>query len=145
MLDLVTDQPEGPAELQVVARCGLAVAGGRARQVVVVHVADRGPRRPERARAVERDRERDDAEAGPGGTCRVRSVAHRAESTKLPRAAMSVLLAFVAVAVVVIVTPGQDTALVIKNTLAGRVRRALDAATGFVLVALGLRPAIERR
>ena len=58
---------------------------------------------------------------------------------------MSALLAFVAVAAVVIVTPGQDTALVIRNTLAGRIRRALDAATGFVLVALGLRLAIERR
>lgn len=40
---------------------------------------------------------------------------------------MSTLLAFVAVAAVVIVTPGQDTALVIKNTLAGR--RAAGVAT----------------
>ena len=42
---------------------------------------------------------------------------------------MSALLAFVAVAAVVIVTPGQDTALVIKNTLAGR--RAAGIATAF--------------
>ena len=42
---------------------------------------------------------------------------------------MSALLAFVAVAAVVIVTPGQDTALVIRNTLAGR--RAAGIATAF--------------
>jgi threonine/homoserine/homoserine lactone efflux protein len=47
---------------------------------------------------------------------------------------MSTLLAFVAVAAVVIVTPGQDTALVIKNTLAGRraagIATALGVSTG---------------
>jgi threonine/homoserine/homoserine lactone efflux protein len=42
---------------------------------------------------------------------------------------MNTLFAFVAVAAVVIVTPGQDTALVIKNTLAGR--RAAGIATAF--------------
>jgi threonine/homoserine/homoserine lactone efflux protein len=47
---------------------------------------------------------------------------------------MSTLLAFVAVAAVVIVTPGQDPALVIKNTLAGRraagIATALGVSTG---------------
>ena len=93
------------------------------------------------------------------------------------------LAAFVAVSVVVICTPGQDTALTIRNTLSGgsesfvalavlgllfslmglawltlyavvvakagqflrgRVRRALDAVTGTVLVAFGIRRATER-
>lgn len=43
---------------------------------------------------------------------------------------MSTLLAFVVVAAVVIVTPGQDTALVIRNTLAGRRRAGLATALG---------------
>ena len=69
--------------------------------------------------------------------------------------------AFVAVSVVVICTPGPDTALIIRNTLSwltlyavvvakagqflrGRVRRALDAVTGTILVAFGIRLATER-
>ena len=43
---------------------------------------------------------------------------------------MSALLAFVAVAAVVIVTPGQDTALVIRNTLAGRRAAGIATALG---------------
>ncbi len=43
---------------------------------------------------------------------------------------MNTLLAFVAVAAVVIVTPGQDTALVVKNTLAGRRRAGVATAVG---------------
>ena len=43
---------------------------------------------------------------------------------------MSTLLAFVAVAAVVIVTPGQDTALTIRNTLAGGRRGGLATAVG---------------
>jgi threonine/homoserine/homoserine lactone efflux protein len=43
---------------------------------------------------------------------------------------MNALLAFVAVAAVVIVTPGQDTALVVKNTLAGRRRAGVATALG---------------
>jgi threonine/homoserine/homoserine lactone efflux protein len=43
---------------------------------------------------------------------------------------MNAVLAFVAVAAVVIVTPGQDTALVVKNTLAGRRRAGVATALG---------------
>lgn len=43
---------------------------------------------------------------------------------------MNALLAFVAVSAVVIVTPGQDTALVIKNTLAGRRAAGIATALG---------------
>jgi threonine/homoserine/homoserine lactone efflux protein len=42
------------------------------------------------------------------------------------------VLAFVAVAVVVIVTPGQDTALTIRNTLAGGREAGLRTAAGVV-------------
>jgi threonine/homoserine/homoserine lactone efflux protein len=43
---------------------------------------------------------------------------------------MSAVLAFAAVAAVVIVTPGQDTALVVRNTLAGRRAAGLATALG---------------
>jgi threonine/homoserine/homoserine lactone efflux protein len=42
------------------------------------------------------------------------------------------LLAFLGVAVVVIVTPGQDTALTVRNTMAGGRRAGLRTATGVV-------------
>jgi threonine/homoserine/homoserine lactone efflux protein len=42
------------------------------------------------------------------------------------------LLAFIGVAVVVIVTPGQDTALTIRNTLAGGRRAGVRTAAGVV-------------
>jgi threonine/homoserine/homoserine lactone efflux protein len=92
---------------------------------------------------------------------------------------MTELLAFVGVALLVVVSPGQDTALTIRNTLTGgrsagvrtaagvvcgqavwalaasagvaallrrsRVRRALDAVTGSLLVAFGLRLAATER
>jgi len=45
---------------------------------------------------------------------------------------MAELLAFVGVAIVVIVTPGQDTALTIRNTLAGGRRAGLLTAAGVV-------------
>jgi threonine/homoserine/homoserine lactone efflux protein len=45
---------------------------------------------------------------------------------------MAELLAFVAVAIVVIVTPGQDTALTIRNTLAGGRRAGFRTAAGVV-------------
>ena len=45
---------------------------------------------------------------------------------------MSTLLAFVAVAAVVIVTPGQDTALVVKNTLAGGRAGGVASALGII-------------
>jgi threonine/homoserine/homoserine lactone efflux protein len=53
---------------------------------------------------------------------------------------MSALLVAVAVAAIVVVVPGQDTALVIKNTLAGRreagVATALGVSTGVLTWAL---------
>jgi threonine/homoserine/homoserine lactone efflux protein len=45
---------------------------------------------------------------------------------------MAELLAFLGVAVVVIVTPGQDTALTVRNTLAGSRRAGVRTATGVV-------------
>jgi threonine/homoserine/homoserine lactone efflux protein len=45
---------------------------------------------------------------------------------------MTELLAFLGVAVVVIVTPGQDTALTVRNTLAGDRRAGVRTATGVV-------------
>jgi threonine/homoserine/homoserine lactone efflux protein len=45
---------------------------------------------------------------------------------------MTELPAFLGVAVVVIVTPGQDTALTVRNTLAGGRRAGLRTATGVV-------------
>ena len=122
------DEPERPAELQVVSRSSLTVTGSRTSEVVGVDVADRGPGRPERAGGVEPDGERDQAEALPGGPCRIRPGAHRPESTN--RGPMSTLLAFVAVAALVIVTPGQDTALTIRNTLTGGRRTGIATALG---------------
>jgi threonine/homoserine/homoserine lactone efflux protein len=43
------------------------------------------------------------------------------------------LLAFVAVSVVVICTPGQDTALTVRNTLAGGRRSGIATAAGVSL------------
>jgi threonine/homoserine/homoserine lactone efflux protein len=78
----------------------------------------------------------------------------------------SQLLAFVGAAVLIALTPGADTALVVRNALAAgapaarctalgpragdvlrrpRVRRALDRATGAVLIGLGVRLALTRR
>jgi threonine/homoserine/homoserine lactone efflux protein len=48
-------------------------------------------------------------------------------------------LAFLAPAAVVIVTPGPDTALTVRNSLLG----GLDAVTGAALVAFGVRLAAE--
>lgn len=45
---------------------------------------------------------------------------------------MGELLAFLGVAVVVIVTPGQDTALTVRNTLAGGRRAGIRTAAGVV-------------
>ena len=45
---------------------------------------------------------------------------------------MPELLAFLGVAVVVIVTPGQDTALTLRNTLAGGRRAGVRTAVGVV-------------
>ena len=76
---------------------------------------------------------------------------------------MTELVAFLRVAVVVIVRPGRDTALTISSTLLGgrrssvftapgvtlgqppRIRRALAAATGAVLVTLRARIATAER
>jgi threonine/homoserine/homoserine lactone efflux protein len=45
---------------------------------------------------------------------------------------MTEVLAFIAVAVVVIVAPGQDTALTVRNTLAGGRRAGVQTAAGVV-------------
>ena len=45
---------------------------------------------------------------------------------------MTELLAFIGVAIVVIVTPGQDTALTVRNTLAGGRRAGILTAAGVV-------------
>jgi threonine/homoserine/homoserine lactone efflux protein len=45
---------------------------------------------------------------------------------------MAEVLAFLGVAVVVIVTPGQDTALTVRNTLAGGRRAGVRTAMGVV-------------
>ena len=45
---------------------------------------------------------------------------------------MTELLAFIGVAIVVIVTPGQDTALTVRNTLAGGRRAGIRTAAGVV-------------
>jgi threonine/homoserine/homoserine lactone efflux protein len=45
---------------------------------------------------------------------------------------MTELLGFIGLAVLVIVTPGQDTALTVRNTLAGGRRAGLRTATGVV-------------
>ena len=47
---------------------------------------------------------------------------------------MSTLLAFIPVAALLTITPGAATAMVVRN-----------AATGAVLIALGIRLALERR
>jgi threonine/homoserine/homoserine lactone efflux protein len=52
------------------------------------------------------------------------------------------LVAFLGVSAIVIMTPGPDTALTIRNPA---IRRVMDAVTGTVLIALGLRLATERR
>ena len=127
----MADEPEPPTELEMVARGCLAVTGRRSGEIVVVDVADRRPRRPERARGVEPADERDQREAArPGGPCRILPGAHRAESTNDDLRPMSTLLAFVAVAAFVIVTPGQDTALTIRNTLTGGRRGGIATAFG---------------
>ncbi len=65
--ELVADEPEPPAELQVVARRRLPVARGRPREVVAVDVPDRRPRRPERAGGVERECDEHERAAGGHG------------------------------------------------------------------------------
>jgi threonine/homoserine/homoserine lactone efflux protein len=52
------------------------------------------------------------------------------------------MIGFLIVAVVVVVAPGPDFALTVRNSITGRV---LDVVTGVVLVAFGLRLATERR
>src|SRR6185312_10059860 len=75
-LELVADEPEAPAELEVVARRGLAIAGGGPGEVVALDVADRRPRRPQRADGIESERNGDEANrAGRGAS------SHRSEST----------------------------------------------------------------
>ena len=65
LTELVPDEPERPAELEVVARGRLAVPRRGPCQVVrAVGVADRGPRRPEGAHGVEREGDEDEARTG---------------------------------------------------------------------------------
>jgi hypothetical protein len=65
--ELVTDEPEAPAELEVVTRRSLPMTGGGAREVVVVDVPDRRPRRPERTRGVQREGGQHEGTAGGHG------------------------------------------------------------------------------
>ena len=55
---------------------------------------------------------------------------------------MTDLVGFVALAIVVIVTPGPDTALTIRNALVGRRLAGIATATGVALVAFGIRVAV---
>jgi threonine/homoserine/homoserine lactone efflux protein len=55
------------------------------------------------------------------------------------------LLAFVAASVLLTLTPGFDTALVVQTALAqARVHRTLDAATGTVFLAFGAKLLLDR-
>ena len=58
-LELVPDEPEAPAELEVVSCRRLAVSCRRPREVVTFDVPDRRPRRPERADGIQRARDDD--------------------------------------------------------------------------------------
>ena len=91
-----------------------------------VYAARRRDRRP-RGAAGDRvgDRRRDEARAGARERRRRRVGAERRRPARTSCGAgrLSELVAFLAVAAVVIVTPGQDTALTIRNTLRGRRRR----------------------
>jgi threonine/homoserine/homoserine lactone efflux protein len=56
------------------------------------------------------------------------------------------LVAWVALSALLIVTPGPDTALIIRNALAAGPRASTMARlTGLVLIGLGARLAFERR
>jgi hypothetical protein len=52
---------------------------------------------------------------------------------------------FLLFAAVLVLVPGPDFAVVVRNTLAGGLRRNLDAATGLALLGFGARLATERR
>ena len=77
VLELMTDEPEAPAELQVVAGGRLSVPGRGAGEVVPLDVPDRRPGRPERAGRVQPERHENEAGATGGHEATTVSVAAR--------------------------------------------------------------------
>ena len=77
VLELVPDEPEAPAELEVIARSRLDVTRRWPSEVMVFEVPDRRPRRPERAGRVQPERHENEAGATGSHEATTVSVAAR--------------------------------------------------------------------